>query len=298
MEPQQSSISVGELEFTTIEAGPPDGETVMCLHGFPDAPSSFRHQVPALVDAGYRVIVPTLRGYEPPSQPADGDYSLMALVGDVIGWLDARGLDRAHVVGHDWGAVIGYVAAANHPDRFHTLTTLAIPPLARIPDAVRRVPRQLQRSWYGTFFLLRGVSDRVLAANDWWLMRRLWATWSPGYELADDEWVALRRQFEAPGVVPASLAYYRQNAKPSEALGLKPSPALEKTVIDVPTLVMHGALDGCMDRRLFAHAVLVDDFPAGVRVQELPDAGHFLHLERPEAVNDHLLGHLATPPPR
>ncbi len=264
------------------------------MHGFPDSPATFRHQVGPLVEAGYRVIIPTLRGYEPSSQPTDGDYSLIALADDVVGWLDHLGVDRAHLVGHDWGAVIAYVVAARNAERLLSLTTLAIPPLARIPASLRNVPRQLLRSWYMTFFQLRGLADSALKASDWALMRRLWRDWSPGYVLSDDEWVQLRTQFEAPGVVKATLAYYRQNATPPILLGLRSTPAMAVVPMDVPALLIHGAEDGCMDRRLYEHTVSQRDFPQGVRVLEIHDAGHFLQLERPGDVNAALLEHFAT----
>ncbi len=289
---ESKTLPVNGLMFSAVVAGPEHGPVVICLHGFPDSPTTFRLQLGPLVDAGFRVVLPTLRGYEPTSQPDDGDYSLTTLASDVVGWLDELGADQAHIVGHDWGAAIAYVVAARHPDRVASLTTLAIPPLARIPQALRHVPRQLQRSWYMTFFQLRGIADRALVAGEWRLMRRLWRDWSPSYTLSDEEWEVLREQFEAPGVVKASLAYYRQNATPPLLLGLRSTPAMEAVPIAARTLIMHGNEDGCMDRRLFSHTVVDDDFPSGVRVVEVDGAGHFLHLERPAEVNDALVGHL------
>lgn len=290
-------LNVNGLHFSARVEGPTDGPAVICLHGFPDSAATFTHQIEPLVEAGFRVVVPTIRGYEPSSQPVDGDYSLMTLADDLVGWLDALGIERAHLIGHDWGAVIVYVAAARFPGRICSLTTLAIPPLSRIPDAVRRVPRQLQRSWYMNFFQLRGVADRALAAGDWRLLRRLWRDWSPGHQMSDDEWAFLRTQFEQPGVVAATLAYYRQNATPALLLGVRSSPAMEVAEIDVPALILHGSDDGCMDRRLFEHAVVDADFPAGVDVQEISGAGHFLHLEAPDVVNTLLLAHLRKADP-
>ena len=289
---QSIVLRASGLEFSALEYGPADGSLVLCLHGFPDSPSTFRHQVQPLVEAGFRVVAPTLRGYEPSSQPADGDYSLMALADDVVGWLDDLDVEQAHLVGHDWGAAIVYVAAARVPTRVSTATALAIPPLARIPGALRHVPRQLQRSWYMNFFQLRGVADRALVARDWRLLRRLWRDWSPGYEMSAAEWEELRGQFEQPGVVGATLAYYRQNATPPVLLGVRSSPVMELTEIAAPTLILHGADDGCMDRRLFEHAVVVEDFVAGGEGLEGEGAGHFLHLERPDVVNAAILAHL------
>lgn len=288
-------LRTSSLEFSALAEGEPGAPLVLCLHGFPDSPSTFGHQLRALADAGFRVVAPALRGYEPSSIPEDGDLSLMALADDVIAWLDELGVERAHLVGHDWGAAISYVAAGYHPERFHTLTTLAIPPLARVPAAVRKVPRQVLRSWYMTFFQIPWVSDRALKAGDWWLMRRLWRTWSPGYTQSEPDRARLIEGFDQPGVVGAALAYYRQNATPPLLLGLTSSPAMERATISVPTLVLHGADDRCMDRRLYSHAVIGEDYPLGVKVVEVPDAGHFLHLERPDVVNAAIAEHIGAP---
>jgi pimeloyl-ACP methyl ester carboxylesterase len=294
MSADRLTLAASGLEFSAIESGEGNESVVLCLHGFPDSPHTFRHQIGPLAAAGHRVIVPTLRGYEPSSQPGDGDFSLVALADDVVGWLDDLGVDRAHLVGHDWGAAITYVAAARHPDRVLTATAMAIPPLARIPAAVRRVPRQLLRSWYMTFFQLRGLSERALRAQDWWLLRRLWQTWSPAHSMAESEWNQLRSQFEEPGVLTATLGYYRQNATPSILLGIRSTPAMELTEIAVPTLIVSGTDDGCMDRRLFDAAIHRGDHPAGVRHVEIDGAGHFVHLESPEAINELLLEHLRS----
>ncbi|MCP5026893.1 MAG: alpha/beta hydrolase [Actinomycetia bacterium] len=290
-----SSLTLGAngLEFSATGAGPADGELVLCLHGFPDTPSTFRNQITAFADAGFTVVAPRLRGYEPSSQPADGDHGLMALAADVIGWLDDLGVEQAHLVGHDWGAVIAYVVAAHHPHRVHTATALAIPPLARIPSAVRRLPRQLARSWYMTFFQIPKLADQSLQARHWKLMRRLWRTWSPGYTMAPEEWAELETTFEQPGVVASALAYYRQNATPPIMLGLRHPPAMSEATITVPTLIVNGSDDACMDRRLFALSIHDDDFPAGVEHVEVSGAGHFLHLEQPELVNELILRHLS-----
>ncbi len=294
IEQGRRTLRANGLEFSAITAGPTDGATVLCLHGFPDTPATFRHQLPALAEAGYSVIAPTLRGYEPSSQPADGAYDLESLADDVVGWLDDIGVDRAHLVGHDWGAVITFVVATYHPDRVHTATAMAIPPLARIPEAVRRVPRQVQRSWYMTWFQVRGLSDRSVRARDYALIKRLWRSWSPGYAMSEAEFADIRATFARPGVVGAALAYYRQNATPPIMLGLRSSPATATTTVRAPMLLIHGADDGCMDRRMFDAAIDHADFPRGLQHEEIADAGHFVHLERPDTVTALVLEHLAS----
>lgn len=288
----QTILENGPLSFSANTAGfdaNPEGDVVICMHGFPDNARSFRHQLPALADAGYRVVAPTLRGYEPSSQPPDGDYSLVALGHDVVAWIDDLGVDRVHLVGHDWGAAIGYVAAAIAPDRFHSLTTIAVPHAARLQEAIRQVPSQLLKSWYMTFFQVRGVAEYAMERNDWSLIKRLWGSWSPGFELSADEWAHLRSTFESPGVKEAMLSYYRQNASPGVLLGWKKTDVTELTTVPVRTLAITGEHDGCMDTRLYDHAFVDVDFPQGYRVERLSGSGHFVHQENPAIVNRLLL---------
>ena len=287
----------GSLAFTAMSespAEPSDAEVVLCLHGFPDDARSFRHQGPALAGAGYRVISPYLRGYEPQSQPQDGDYSVQALAEDVLAWIDQLEQEKVHLVGHDWGAVIAYLAAALAPDRFHSLTAMAVPPGARMNEAMRQVPSQIRNSWYMGFFQLRGLADWRLERDDWALIRRLWRDWSPGFQLPDEEWSALRSTFAAPGVKKAMLAYYRQNVSPAILLGWKQPPAMKMTTVPVRTLAITGRLDGCMDTRLYDYAFSDEDFPAGYRVERIEGAGHFAHLEKPDVINGLLLDWMAA----
>lgn len=289
-------LEANGLAFSALAAGDARGHRglVVLLHGFPDTPHSFRHQLHALADAGYRAIAPMMRGYEPESQPADRDYSLSALATDVNGWLDQLDAPTAHLVGHDWGALVAFVAGAQHSERFRTITAMAIPPFTRVPAAIARVPRQLLRSWYTIWFQVPGVSDWSITVRERWLLQRLWRTWSPGLTLGDADWETIRASFDEPGVVSAALAYYRQNATPPIMLGIRRTSAMSSSIIPVPTLIINGSSDGCMDRRMFEHTIHDADFPAGVVHVELPDAGHFLQLESPDEITELLIDHLAA----
>lgn len=267
----------------------PDGPVVMCLHGFPDNARSFRLQWEPLAEAGYRVISPTLRGYEPSSVPENGDFDLYTLAEDVLAWLDDLGVGKAHLVGHDWGAIISYPAVAMAPERFHSLTTIAVPHSARFDEAVKQVPGQLRLSWYIYFFQLRGLADYMVERNDWAFVRRLWKDWSPGFVLPDEEWESLRDTFSARDVRSSMLAYYRQNLNPLVMFGFRKTRARALTCVPVRTLAITGADDGCVDTRLYDHAFSDEDFPNGVRVERIAGAGHFTHQEDPEAVNRLLL---------
>ncbi len=281
-------LARGSLEFSSHTCGMKGNESgplVLCLHGFPDNARSFRFQLPAFAKAGYRVVAPTLRGYEPSSQPEDGDYCFATLARDVIAWVDDLQEEKVHLLGHDWGAGIAYAACALAPERFHTLTTLAVPHAARLPDGIREVPSQLKNSWYMMFFQLRGIAEFALERNDWSLIKKLWKDWSPGFELPEAEWNSLRETFEAPGVKRAMLAYYRQNASPAVLFGLKKTEAASLTTVPVPTLAITGEDDGCMDTRLYDHVFREEDFPRGFRVERIGGAGHFAHQEKPDEIN-------------
>ncbi|MDB4976603.1 MAG: Epoxide hydrolase [Myxococcaceae bacterium] len=279
----ERTLRHGPLSFRAWEKG--EGPLVLCLHGFPDHARSFRFQLPALAAQGYRVLAPTMRGYEPSSQPADGDYQLLSLARDVLAWLDQLGAPECHLIGHDWGAVVGYVVAALAPERICSLTTIAVPHPGRIMrELLRKRPSQLARSWYMFFFQLPGIAEYALERDDFALLDFLWRSWSPSYELPEHERRALKQTFAQPGVKQAALAYYR-------ALPRQGSPSARQTrkllwrPIQVRTLALTGTEDGCMDTRLYEDLMHAADFPAGLETVRLQDAGHFLHLEQPQQVN-------------
>jgi len=281
-----TTLHANGLEFSALVHG--KGPVVLCLHGFPDNQRSFRLQLPALAAAGYRAVAPTLRGYEPSSQPADGDYHIVRMAEDVVGWIDDLGEQRVHLVGHDWGAVIGYAAAALAPERLHSLTTIAIPHPGKLQGAIQKVPSQLRNSWYMMFFQLRGLADHVVERNDWALIEKLWRDWSPGWSPPPEEMAAVKQTLALPGVKTAALGYYRAMFG-FRGEGAKATRRLLEARIEARTLALTGALDGCMDTRLHDLAMHADDFPNGMRIERIEDAGHFLHQEKPEVVNALLL---------
>jgi pimeloyl-ACP methyl ester carboxylesterase len=290
-------LNNGDLAFTACyrecEDGP--GPAVVCLHGFPDNPNSFRRQFDALNCAGYSVLAPLTRGYEPSSIPRDRDFTLASMAGDVIAWLDELGWDRVHLVGHDWGAATAYTAAALAPQRFLSLTTIAVPHPARFArQGMLGVPVQAALSWYMLFLQIPGISDYLARRNDFAFLRFLWRKWSPAYEPGAEEWRELSETFSASGVLDAMLSYYRQNVSPPILLGLKRATLNSLGQVAVPNLAITGADDGCIDTRVFDYAMLPQDYPRGFRLERIEAAGHFVHLEQPEAINPLLLDWLGS----
>lgn len=297
-----TTLSVGGLQFTALEGSRSSARDrrrplVLCLHGFPDHHRTWRLQIPALEAAGFRVVAPLLRGYEPSSQPIDDDYHTIRMVEDVLGFIEYLGCLRVHLVGHDWGAVIGYQVAARAPERLASLTAMAVPHPRRLLSlpALRLLPGQLRSSWYMFFFQLRLISDAALRRHDFALIDRLWRDWSPGFEPPPEEMRLLKRTFRQPGVAAAALRYYRDMFDPFGRAAAA-SRELLRAPVPVPTLALTGARDGCLDTRLF-DLMRAEDFPGGLSVERIADAGHFLHQERPDEVNRLLIDFLRRHPP-
>ena len=279
------------LRFTAEISGPEDGPAVILIHGFPDHNQTFRRQTRALNDAGFRTIAPMLRGYEVSSQRPGNDYHILALADDVLAWMRDLDIDTAHLVGHDWGALISYAVAVRNPERVRSLSLLAVSGLREYLACLVRHPVQFKNSWYMFLFQLPFIAHSTLRADDLALIDRLWADWSPGWEDPERESMiaGVKKVFREPGVVEAAVAYYRSLFDFITPAGLTGFRALLEP-IRVPTLALTGARDGCLDTRMFD--TLTEDpnkYSRGLRVERIAEAGHFVHLERPDEVNRILL---------
>lgn len=281
------TIETATVAFHALEAG--SGPVALCLHGFPDDATTWRHQAPALVEAGYRVLAPWMRGYAPTAQPTDGRYDAMALGEDVSALLDALDAEDAVVIGHDWGAVATYFGALLAAPRIRAIVTLAVPYGPAFFRALREDYAQQRRSWYMLFFQHR-LADEALARDDFAFIERLWRDWSPGWTPPHGTVEAVKATFRRPGTPAAALGYYRASmgqlfdALPEQVDAMLAGMALP---IAAPALYLHGADDGCIGRELAGG--MERFFPAGLRTEIVAGAGHFLHQERPDAVNRILL---------
>ena len=283
------SFQHGPLVFAAKAMG--EGPVVICLHGFPDNAGSFRHQLPALAEAGFRAISVTLRGYECASIPENGDYSVEAIASDIYAVIDQLDQGPVHLVGHDWGAAIAYNAAAAAPHHFKSLTTMAVPHAGRFARDGLRIPRQLKLSWYMGFFNLPWVSDWVVRRRDYAFIRNLWRKWSPGWSPAPDVIESVIDTLSQPGVLSATLGYYRA-ALSLSALSASADDA--HYPVPVPTLALTGERDGCIASDVFERLTVASDYPEGMRFHRIAEAGHFLHQEQPKAVNSFLIDWLTA----
>ncbi len=279
----------GELEFSAYDIG--EGPLVICLHGFPDTARSWRHQLQPLADAGFRVIAPTMRGYEPSSIPADGDYFSIRMAEDVAAWVDQLDAGPAHIVGHDWGASIAFMAAQYAPEKYRSLTMMSVPHPIKFQQAMTGNFKQMRNSWYIFFFQLVRLSNWAVARKDFAFLERLWRKWSPGWDLPMEELQAMKTALGKPGVLEATLGYYRAISNRSHP-SMAPTADLMMKPCVVPTLGLAGAIDGCIAADVFVDCMSEDEFTNGLQVRVIEGAGHFLQQEDPDAVNGLLLDHL------
>ncbi|MCS6985387.1 MAG: alpha/beta hydrolase [Leptospiraceae bacterium] len=277
-----SRVRSSGLEFSLLHGG--QGSPVFFLHGFGDSYESFLPQMQYLAQRGYEVFAPLLRGYEPSSQIEPPDYYISSLVEDFLEQLNNMQLDRVHLVGHDWGAIVTYAVAANWPDRLYSATALSVPYLKRMLDAVWKFPSQLAKSWYMFFFQLLGLSDYVFSQDNFSFLDRLYEAWSPAWPGKGAHLGKVKKIFSQPGVVNAALSYYRCFFDFFSAKG-RESFRLITQKIEAPLMVIAGLNDGCVDHRLYDALFTREDFVYPPEIIKVPQAGHFVHLEKPEFVN-------------
>ncbi len=268
----------GALTFPLRDSGPPDGEAVVLLHGFPQVGSSWEVLTPYLTGAGYRVLCPDQRGYARTAL-AQGRraYRMSELSGDVVALLDAAGIERAHVVGHDWGAAAAWAVAADAPERLLSLTALSVPhPAAMIRAALTST--QALKSWYMLFFQLPWLPERLLGPRRPAGRRRLVrALVASGQERSAAERDATA--MAQPGVFTGALNWYR-----GVPFGRRPGR------VTVPTLFVWGRRDAYIGRRAASLCGRYVDGPYEFR--ELP-GGHWIAGDVYYPVLTHLAAHKA-----
>ncbi len=263
-------IAVADLVFTGLDDGPAGGEPVLLLHGFPEGARCWAGVLPLLASAGLRVVAPDLRGYSPGARPSATEaYRLDLLRDDVLGLLDALDWPTAHLVGHDWGALVAWVLAARRPDRVRTLTATSIPHPAAFAAALGTDPDQQRLSSYLQLFRMPGKAEQVLLADDATRLRQFFA----GSGMSVEEVDRFVQPLREPGALTAALEWYRA-VNPADYADLPP--------VAVPTTYLWGEQDlGVAAAAARGCAAHVD---ADFRFVALPEGSHWLPEQLPEVV--------------
>ncbi|KAA1029619.1 alpha/beta fold hydrolase [Pseudonocardia sp. EV170527-09] len=257
------------------------GSPVLLLHGWPDRAALWTHQAAALAGAGYRVVVPDLRGFGDSDRPAEVEhYPMRALVADVLGIADALGIDRFALAGHDWGASLGWAVTLASP-RVTRYAAFSVGHPAAFATAGFR---QKAMSWYMLWFQFPGVAEQVMPAEDWQFLRGwLHATLPDGHPMAARHVADLSR----PGALTASLNWYRANVDPARFV---PTTMPQPPRITVPTMGVWSDGDLALtEGQMRGSSAYVDDF----RFERVEGCGHWIPEEAPEAASALLLDFLA-----
>jgi pimeloyl-ACP methyl ester carboxylesterase len=264
-------VNVNGTTYAVVDEG--HGKPVLLLHGFPDSSALWRRQIPVLVDAGYRVIAPDLRGYGDSDKPAEVEGYRLHLVAAEIGTLlGTLGVPRAHVVGHDWGAALAWIIAAFSPDHVDRLVALSVGHPAAM---LHRTIEQRQRSWYVLLFQFTGVAEELLQRDDWRLLRE--------FAHGQGDMERYVEDLARPGALTASLNLYRANMHPSREL----DPRRPVPPVAAPTLGMWCSRDPFLVEEPMQRS---GEFVTGPwRYERIENAGHWLPLDSADRVNELLL---------
>lgn len=294
-------LDAGGFHFHALSALPKEGPAteaplILCLHGFPDCPVTFVHQMHAFTRAGYRVVAPYQRGYHPDTLSSENRYQTIELSQDALNIIDALGYQQAVVFGHDWGSPIASGTAVLAPEKVSALITAAVPYGNKLGEMFLTDPDQQRRSWY-MFFFQTALAEMAVAHNDMAFIRRLWQDWSPGWNFPEEQFRPVLDTLGQPGVLGAALNYYRCSLNPdyqhADATALQ---ARMGETLSTPTLHLHGGLDGCIGVESTEN--MASYFSGPFEMELLPNAGHFLHQEDPEFVNRRILEFLTTHGPQ
>lgn len=264
--------------FDAIATGPATGRKVLLLHGVPECGIEWRHQLRALAAHGYRAVAPDLRGYSPGVRPRRvSAYGLDHAVRDVVEIADALGWTRFDLVGHDWGAIAAWVAAARFPLRVRTLTAVSAPHPGALARALRTDPDQRRRWAHLDHLREPGVAERALLADNGARLREGWPAVVPPERVA--QYV---RKLTEPGALTAALNWYRANDFAEDAF--RP--------VSVPTRYLWGEDDEVVSPGTAQDTAGWTTGPYWFEV--VPGVGHFVPEEAAEQTTLHLLDHLAT----
>lgn len=273
MNEEASLLAVNGLQMHVVCAG--QGPPVLLLHGFPDTHVVWRKQMQPLVDAGFRVIAPDLRGYGKTDAPAQVEaYTIAQLRTDVLALLDVLGIDKARIVGHDWGAIIGWAVCAAAPGRVERFVALS----AGHPAALARAGlTQRLRMSYVLGFAVPGLAEHALKAGNWFFLRKFTRD-----RIQIGHW---RRNLRAPGRMTAALNYYRANLR----FGLPG----QWPPVRVPVMGVWSDGDAALGEHQMRDSARYA--AAGFRYERIDGADHWLQLTGADKLNPLLLEYLGEP---
>lgn len=277
---ETTHLETNSIKLHVVMAGPQDGQPVILLHGFPEFWYGWRAQIPALVEAGYRVIAPDQRGYNLSDKPKGVKaYRVDTLVKDVLGLINALGCDKVHLIGHDWGALVAWAFALWYPDRLHRLVILNVPHPAVTARFLRRDLEQMRRSWYIFFFQLPWLPEYFLRKDDWRNGVRALLGGSRKGSFTKADIAEYKQAWSQPGALTAMLNWYRAV--------VRQRPKMPKDLrVKTPTLMIWGMKDVALSHRMARPSM---DYCDDGTLVYFEDATHWVQHDAADEVNSLLI---------
>ncbi len=287
------TVQTSTLEIAYDVYGDDSGFPVVLLHGFPDDAHAWDTVAPPLAAAGYRVLVPYLRGYGPtrfldPKAPRMAQQA--AIAQDLMDFMDALKIERASLSGYDWGGRAACITAILQPERVAALVTIGGYNVQDTVSPLRPVAAIRERSYWYQWYFNTERGRLGLEQNRHDICRLLWQEWSPTWQFDDATYERTAPAFENPDFVPIVIHSYRhrhQNAPGDPQFDAIEQRLSERPPITVPTIILHGAEDTVSSPQHSAHEMAM--FPASTERHVVPNAGHFMPREQPDVVVDALL---------
>ncbi len=279
---EHSLVQVGELRLHVAQAGPKSGPPVILLHGFPEFWYGWNKQISLLAKAGMRVIVPDQRGYNLSDKPKGiSAYRLDILARDVIHLMDALGIQKVNLCGHDWGGVVAWAVAALYPERIERLAVLDAPYPPVMMRNMLYHPGQILKSAYILYFQIPRLPEAMFKRNDWEpLIESMRRTSRAGTFTAQD-FALYREAWEQESAMTSMLNWYR-------ALMQRPDVISKNMRISQPALLIWGAKDFALGVELAKASI---QFCDRGQLDVYEQAGHWIQHEEPERLYKHLTTH-------
>ena len=276
-----TKVKHGTFVFNCRVAGMDnDGEAVILLHGFPETSHMWNDLLPLLSGGGYKIITPDQRGYSPGARPGKvRDYSIKRIAKDVFAIANALGIDRFHLVGHDWGSAIGWAVIALEPEKVISWTAMSVPHMKAFEHAYKNDKDQQKRSKYIGFFKLPFIPELYFSWNGYSRLRSLWK------ESSEEQKEQYLDIFKQRGALKASLNWYRANI----GVRVEPEDQIRFGDVTVPSQLIWGNRDMALGR---TGTELTKNYMKGpYRLVEL-DAGHWLIQESFQEVSSAIIEHI------
>ena len=283
---QSQFITTNNINLHVMTDGPENGTTVILLHGFPEFNYGWKNQIPALVEAGFRVIVPDQRGYNLSDKPRGiAAYDVDFLAKDIIGLLDHFGIQKAKLVGHDWGAIVAWTVAINHPERLEKLAILNVPHPDVMLDFIMNNRIQRKKSWYVFFFQIPWLVEWMLGKNNFEYLERMLTRSGRKNTFTEADVVEYKKAWSQKGALTGMLNWYRAAMRRGlrYAFSRKNPPAQR---VHVPTMILWGKRDIALSSEMAQPSI---DLCDEGRLIFFPKSTHWVQHDASGEVNQKLI---------